>query len=496
MLGWRKRNDGFEWREYVRTTILVRRKQRRDRIGEAGKAAVDNLKAAGQRGAAAGAEGVVAVGRGAVHLGAQGAALGAAGAKAVGDGVLHYGKEGAKLGAEGAKLGAAAAMAGAERLRAAMPVAGNYLQRMGAWILYALAYTWAVLCTLVGIAADYLGPPLAPIGRILRQPVPRLATLLFGSVALLGGIIRAVADGFVQDTWIVLLIGIGLLGALALAHVSSGFPGWLAAPLSSVLAAVRRTLETASSKPIVQRGLAVGLIALVVVAAGWHVWGAASPTTAKASRQARVEPQSATGSTATDEISGRGSAVTGDTLRIGSTVVRLDGIEAPLLYQTCISAKGSSWSCGDAARQAMAQLLRSDRVSCELSGSEDGVSTGECKVGDRDLAAELVRGGNVFAIHGLFSAYGSLEDEARAEKAGLWVGEAARPAAYRELKWEEAKRAAPDGCPIKATVRGGKRYYVPWARGYEKVRVARRGERWFCSETEAQQAGFKSAEQS
>ena len=54
MLGWRKRNDGFEWRDYVRTTILVRRKKRRDRVGEAANAAVENLKAAGMRGAAAG----------------------------------------------------------------------------------------------------------------------------------------------------------------------------------------------------------------------------------------------------------------------------------------------------------------------------------------------------------------------------------------------------------------------------------------------------------
>ena len=28
-LPWRRRNDGFEWREYVRTTILVRRGDRR-----------------------------------------------------------------------------------------------------------------------------------------------------------------------------------------------------------------------------------------------------------------------------------------------------------------------------------------------------------------------------------------------------------------------------------------------------------------------------------
>ena len=57
MFGWRRRKDGFEWREYVRTTILVRRKNRRDRVAHAGKAAVQGLKVAGGRGAAAGAKG-------------------------------------------------------------------------------------------------------------------------------------------------------------------------------------------------------------------------------------------------------------------------------------------------------------------------------------------------------------------------------------------------------------------------------------------------------
>ena len=69
MFGWRKRNDGFEWREYVRTTILVRRRNRRERVGEVAKDAVHNLKAAGQRGAAAGAVGAQALGRGAAPPG-------------------------------------------------------------------------------------------------------------------------------------------------------------------------------------------------------------------------------------------------------------------------------------------------------------------------------------------------------------------------------------------------------------------------------------------
>jgi hypothetical protein len=51
MFGWRKRNDGFEWRGYVRTTILVRRGQRRQRIDEAKGAARQGMHHAGRRGA-------------------------------------------------------------------------------------------------------------------------------------------------------------------------------------------------------------------------------------------------------------------------------------------------------------------------------------------------------------------------------------------------------------------------------------------------------------
>ena len=76
-----------------------------------------------------------------------------------------------------------------------------------------------------------------------------------------------------------------------------------------------------------------------------------------------------------------------------------------------------------------------------------------------------------------------LRKKLRTAKAGVWEGSPARPSEYRALKWEEAKRNAPDGCPIKGSVRGNRRYYtVPWARDYERVKVSRnRGERWFCS---------------
>ncbi len=517
MFGWRKRNDGFEWRDYVRTTILVRRKKRRDRVGEVRKAAVENLKAAGQRGAAAGAEGAKAVGRGAVHAGQHGAMMGAAGAKRMGLGAVHYGQQGAMMGAagarrmglgaahygqQGARMGVAGAKVAGSKLRAGIPVAWSYLQRFGAAIMATLSYVWAVLRTIAGIVSDYLGPLLTPVGRVLRQPSVRMPLLVAGSVALLGGIIRAFANGFERDTWIALLIGAVILGVLLLAHLAGGTPAWLSSPAASARDRLRGRFAGVTAKPAVQGAFALVVLGLLLAGAvmAWRSSSDSSVTTASMSRQERREAarEEARQAAASGDIEGRGTAVTGDTLRVGSTTVRLTGIEAPEPDQTCTDGDGREWSCGRAARQALSGVLRTGRVVCDVSSSAEGLSSGDCKIGDVDVAAELVRAGHVFATSGLFASYGGIENKARAAKAGIWSGQATRPSDYRAQKWEEAKREAPDGCPIKGSVRGGRRYYVvPWARGYERVKVTlSRGERWFCSESEAQEAGFKPFEQS
>ena len=185
-------------------------------------------------------------------------------------------------------------------------------------------------------------------------------------------------------------------------------------------------------------------------------------------------------------------------MRVGRTTVRLSGIEAPVPGQTCESANAAAWRCDAAARDALARALAKGRVRCKLgSEDDDGRRFGDCHTGEKDIAAELVNGGHVFATSGLFTTYGSLESAARANKVGVWGGEAARPDDYRAQKWEEAKRDAPDGCPIKGNLKGGRRIYtLPWAQDYERVRMSGKGDRWFCSESEARQAGWKPSEQS
>jgi endonuclease YncB( thermonuclease family) len=207
-----------------------------------------------------------------------------------------------------------------------------------------------------------------------------------------------------------------------------------------------------------------------------------------------------TASLDSNTLRGRGVAVSGDMLRVAGSTVRISGIEAPGYGQVCGSDKSRKWRCDVYAEAALSRLLAGGRIECQLKGTDaDGHSLVTCRRGDTDIAAELVAGGHVFAETGLFAPYASNEKKARAAKAGIWAGEAAaRPSEYRAQKWEEAKRDAPDGCPIKGNVRGGRRIYVlPWSRGYERVRVSEsRGGRWFCSEEEARSAGWQSSEPS
>jgi endonuclease YncB( thermonuclease family) len=199
-------------------------------------------------------------------------------------------------------------------------------------------------------------------------------------------------------------------------------------------------------------------------------------------------------------VEGKAMATGGDIIRINGAVIRLSGIEAPEADQKCVGANKKKWACGEAASGALQRIIKGKTVRCEVSGADSaGRPFGVCQTvntgSSQDVAAALVKEGAVFADAGLFASYTSLEAEAQAKKLGLWKGEADRPADYRNKAWETAAKAAPDGCPIKGQVAGdSKTYVMPWSPSYDGARVRTgRGERWFCSETEAQAAGWKMA---
>jgi len=320
---------------------------------------------------------------------------------------------------------------------------------------------------------------LEPVFATIRQPHIRTPLTIVGFATILGAAARLVAKGFDLDVVIALLIGLVILGLLFLARRSGGGAGRAGSDLRNEASGF------ASVGPAAIGALAVVAALTLVVGAGWLLW-----------QNAPALPALASLNLASSKIEGRGVAISGDMLRVAGATLRLDGIEAPVPGQRCLRGGSRRWDCGASATAALRRLVRRARVTCELRGSGDrDRPLGDCHVGDKDIAAELVRGGHVFATTGFFAPYKGLENQARKAKLGVWRGEALRPSDYRAQKWEEAKRTAPNGCPIKGNVSRGRRVYVlPWSRNYQRVKITRRrGERWFCSESEAQAAGWKPA---
>jgi endonuclease YncB( thermonuclease family) len=195
-------------------------------------------------------------------------------------------------------------------------------------------------------------------------------------------------------------------------------------------------------------------------------------------------------------VSGEARVSDGDTLAIGAAKVRLEGMDAPEIGQTCTDARGQPWDCGEAAARALRSLTTGRIVDCSNVGVDKyGRMLGRCVAGGIDLSAEMVRRGLAWAFVRYSKTYVAVEAEARTLKLGIWQGPAMPAWEYRSTRWEAHAAAAPQGCAIKGNVSGhGRIYHMPWSPWYAQVRLDKgRGERWFCSEAEAQAAGWRPA---
>lgn len=126
-------------------------------------------------------------------------------------------------------------------------------------------------------------------------------------------------------------------------------------------------------------------------------------------------------------VEGRAYAIDGDTIRLNDTRIRLKGIDAPELEQTCLRG-GQKYSCGEEARNALIALILRRNVKCRLSGRDRYRRLlGRCSVEDKDIGARLVEQGWAFAYGG----YTWEEASARHRSAGLWAGSFEYPREWR-----------------------------------------------------------------
>lgn len=133
------------------------------------------------------------------------------------------------------------------------------------------------------------------------------------------------------------------------------------------------------------------------------------------------------------EISGKARAIDGDSLMVGATLVRLYGIDAPELAQTCTTKRGKLQRCGDLARQTLDSLVRNVEVECKARGKDpDGANAAVCFAGPFDINEQMLAAGWAFAVLDEVPAYARAENFARARNEGIWRGTFIPPARWRK----------------------------------------------------------------
>lgn len=127
-------------------------------------------------------------------------------------------------------------------------------------------------------------------------------------------------------------------------------------------------------------------------------------------------------------------AADGDSFRIGNRKLRLKGIDAPELHQTCADASRAVWACGQAAHGALITLLAEPGLSCVAEISDRfGRALATCKTNiTPDIGAAQVKAGMAMSdeFNGL-QTYGNEEDEAATVKRGIWRGDFLPPKEWR-----------------------------------------------------------------
>jgi endonuclease YncB( thermonuclease family) len=216
------------------------------------------------------------------------------------------------------------------------------------------------------------------------------------------------------------------------------------------------------------------------------------------------------------DVSGVPKIREADLVQIGTSRIRLGGIDAPSADQLCLNTRGERWTCGVAARDALIKHAGDRHWTCHSNHSDRrGRLVARCAVDGEDIQKWLVTNGWALAYARQSHDYETDQAAAREAKAGMWQGAFIAPWDWRirnkkttilgAVKPPEDAHAillasasgpvapSPD-CTIKGNVnRAGECiYHKPTSRWYAQIKMKiSKGTRWFCSVEEAEAAGCR-----
>jgi endonuclease YncB( thermonuclease family) len=206
----------------------------------------------------------------------------------------------------------------------------------------------------------------------------------------------------------------------------------------------------------------------------------------------------------------------GDHIQIGSSRIRLGGIDAPAVDQLCLNHSGERWTCGVAARDELIKHVGSKSWTCHpRSTDRRGRTVARCEVDGEDIQKWLVANGWALSYTRLSHDYDADEKAAREAKAGMWQGAFIAPWDWRArnkkttilgaakapenasttlLASASGPVAPSPDCTIKGNVNSSGEciYHTPTSRWYARIQMKiSKGTRWFCSVDEAEAAGCR-----
>jgi len=216
------------------------------------------------------------------------------------------------------------------------------------------------------------------------------------------------------------------------------------------------------------------------------------------------------------DITGIAKVREGDQIQIGSSRIRLGGMDAPSVDQLCLNNSGERWTCGAAARDELIKHADNKVWTCHVRQTDRrGRTVARCEVDGEDIQKWLVKSGWALSYVRFSHDYDADEAAARDAKAGMWQGAFIAPWDWRVRNKKTAILGAakppenanaillasasgsvapsPD-CTIKGNVnRAGECiYHQPTSRWYAKIEMKiSKGTRWFCSVDEAEAAGCR-----
>ena len=133
------------------------------------------------------------------------------------------------------------------------------------------------------------------------------------------------------------------------------------------------------------------------------------------------------------------SVVKADTFRAQGYVVKLYGVAAPDLNQTCANRNGASYNCGQQAALWLQSWITNNPITCRvMSQNEDGNMVAACSLGQYDIGAALVNAGWAVADTREADIYVPYEQNAQNQGNGLWQGKF-----YKPWDWQAIQRRKP-----------------------------------------------------